>query len=505
MAPGHPAAVPIRWALMATLSVLGAGAGSAVTGCGREPVEPSSLPNIVLIVADDLGWSEVGSYGNAAVRTPAIDRLAAEGVLFERAYSVTPSCSASRAALLTGRYPHTNGVISLLQWHTRAHRKRHAMRALRTHRHSLNRGEIILPQDLKKLGYHTAIIGKWHVSIEKAESWGFDQRLQMADRRSEALEAPFFLYYNPTHTHQPFRSDPEHPYDPSEVVLPPYFNENRELRYDLAEYYSAISSMDREIGRILEWLDRENLADDTLVVFTSDNGPPYARAKATLYEWGVREPLIFRHPGAFEGGRRTAALASTLDIYPTLLDLIGRPIPDRRQGASLRPYLDDPSAAGREALFLESNYHVFYTPGRAVRSGRWKYIRNFNVDAPFYTQLEAVGLMLLKHPLPVPPRTREELYDLETDPLEGDNLAADPAHAAVLASMRSRLDAWMQQTDDDPRREFAIEPRRAESWEGGWFGPHVSPAPNRRETWADYRQRIREARRKPAPPRAAAD
>jgi arylsulfatase A-like enzyme len=448
----------------------------ATTACGRLGPEPPLLPNVVLIFVDDMG-TEAGSYGNDVVQTPNIDRLAREGVLFRNAYTASPSCSQSRAAILTGRYPHSNGVQSLIQWHIRREGQTHPDRLERTERHSLSHSEVIIPQTLKGFGYATGIYGKWHVSTDSVLNWGFDEVwAEPEEFISGHRDEPFFYYHALIHTHVPFWTDPDFSYDPSEVVLPGHFEENPDLRTDLAEYYSAISNQDREIGRILDTLDREGLTDDTVVIFSSDNGPPYGRAKATLYEWGIREPLIIRYPGVLPASRRTDALASTVDVFPTILELLGQPIPDRMQGTSLVPVMQDPEAAGREAVFAELTYHVLFNPMRSVRSGDWKYIRNFYPDAPFVTQL---GVRALRCPLAVPPRPGEELYDLGSDPLECRNLAVEPRYAQQLERMRALLEAWMDETDDQPLAELAyLSP--TEQFPGGWFGRAEDPAPNSR-------------------------
>jgi len=452
-----------------------------VFGCEPEAASPPPFPNILLIFADDMGWNDFGAAGNAVIRTPNLDRLANEGVLFDNAYTATSSCSASRGALLTGRYPHSNGLISLMEWYTPRIVRRSPMLANRTLRHSMRRSETLMSQLFQALGYQTAIIGKWHVSVEPPTTWGFDAELDFADRAYEALRPPFFLYVNPIHTHQPFLSSPDFRYDPAAIPLPPYFFENAELRRDLADYYSAVSNMDQQIGQLLDWLDASGWADDTVVVFASDNGPPYARAKATLYEWGVRTPLLIRYPRRLGAGVRVPALVSTVDVFPTLLDLLDQPIPQRLQGSSLLPLMENPRQTGHDTVFLESNYHVFYNPGRAVRRGRWKYIRNFDPRAPFYTARESLGLTSLRHPLDVPPRPAEELYDLAEDPLEGTNLAYDPDHARELQRMRGLLVEWMRATGDDPIAELGREtPATNNRWPGGWFGPGRSPAPNSR-------------------------
>ena len=463
----------------------------ASAGCGEAPppeTEPGNtaaiarrLPNVVLIFVDDMG-TEIGAYGDPVVQTPNIDRLANEGVLFERAYTVTPSCSASRAALLTGRYPHTNGVMSLIQWHKKREDGRLVPELLeRTRRHSLKHDEILLSQHLKRLGYRTGILGKWHISLDPVTEWGFDEYwAEPEEFIPKHRDEPFFYYYAPFHTHVPFWTSPEFVYDPSEIPVPPYFRDHPDLRADLADYYSAISNQDQEIGRILDTLDREGLADDTIVVFSSDNGPPYARAKGTLYEWGIREPLLIRYPRELPPDTRTETLATTVDVYPTILELLGQPIPERLQGASLVDAMKDPDAQARDAIFTELSFHALFNPMRSVRSTRWKYIRNFDPNAPFYTSLEALGLNLLETPLPVPPRPREELYDLEADPLESTNLAASLEHAGTLVELRQRLVDWMERTGDIPLAE-ADTVTAATRDRGAWYGRPDDPAPNSRQ------------------------
>ena len=448
-------------------------------GCQAQRDSTSRRPNIVLIYVDDMG-TELGCYGNPVIRTPNIDRIAEQGTRFERAYTVTPSCSASRAALLTGRYPHANGVKSLIQWHRRPDRHLYPHRIERTQRHSLKRTETIIAQTLKKLGYTTGILGKWHVSVDPVTDWGFDEVwAEPEEFIAKNKDKPFFYYHTLVHTHEPFWASPDFPYSPEEVVLPPYFSENPDLRKDLAVYYSAISNQDREIGRILDSLDREGIAGNTIVIFSSDNGPPYARAKATLYEWGIRTPLIVRYPDRLPHGQTTKALAATIDIYPTLLEILGEKVPDRIQGRSLWPVLTGARNEVREALFAELNCHGYYNPMRSVRQMQWKYIRNFDPQVPFYTTKEKLGLGLLKHPLAVPPRPEEELYNLDADPLEGKNLAADPGYAEQLQDMRGLLSGWMEETADDPIQDLN-DVTWEETYPGGWFGRPEDPAPNSR-------------------------
>ena len=428
-------------------------------------------PNIVLIFLDDQGWDLAGCYGNPVVKTPNTDRLAKEGVRFTKAFVTTPSCSASRASLLTGRYPHSNGVISLIQWHVPMLKKMfpgwEKSWEERTYRHSLRHSETIIPQQLKRLGYKTAISGKWHVSVEPPTAWGFDEvNPDPAEFFKRNGNNPFFLYYCPEDTHRPFRTSPDIQYDPEKIPLPPYFNDDPELRRDLASYYSVVSNQDRRIGTVLNALDDNGLAESTIVVLSSDNGPPYARAKMTLYDWGVHTLLIMRYPGQLPAGMVVDELASTVDIFPTLLELINVPIPQELQGISLVSVMKTQEGAGRKEVFCETNYHVFYNPMRCVITDRWKYIRSFRPEIDLHIPEECppklkdflskdiVGQKNLKVPLPVPPRPKEELFDLEQDPLETRNLAEHPECQETLATLRQRLEQWMRDTNDNPMEEM---------------------------------------------------
>jgi len=447
---------------------------ASIAGSAGSQHRQKSHPNIVLIYADDLGWNDAGCYGNPVVKTPNTDRIAEEGVRFTRAYVTSPSCSASRASLLTGRYPHTHGVKSLIQWHVpwiKAMPFWYKGMEERTYRHSLKRSETVMPQTFKKLGYATALLGKWHVSVDAPTEWDVDEvNPDPADFFARNRTNPFFFCYCPDHTHRPFKKSQDFLYDPAEIPLPPYFNEDAELRSHLADYYSAVSNQDREIGKILGALDENDLVENTIVILSSDNGPPFARSKTTLYDWGVHTPLLVRYPARLKAGTVVDALASTIDVFPTLLELLGEPIPERLQGVSLLGAMEDARKTAREAVFCEANCHIYYNVMRSVRTDRWEYIKNFTPEAPYYDipknvpenirrllENEFVGLKSLKTPMSTPPnRPVEELFDMKADPLESRNLVEVPDHQSTLAEMRQRLERWMRLTNDDPMAD--VEP-----------------------------------------------
>jgi N-sulfoglucosamine sulfohydrolase len=427
--------------------------------CGGEARPPGGAPgpNVLLVTADDLGWRDLSSYGNADVETPNIDRLAAEGTRFTRAFGVASSCSSSRAALTTGQYPHTNGVTAL------------------THRHPtrmLPPWHDTLADALADAGYRTALAGKWHVAPYLPTGWyGYHERMggpvdmwirdvgPVLDFVRRNRDRPFHLELNFMQTHRndagAFSFDPGFPVDPAAIAIPAYLHlpDWPEIREDLARYYSQMLAMDAMVGALLDLLDELGLAERTLVVFVSDNGPPYPGAKMTLYDRGIATPLLVRWPGRVPAGSVRDALVSTIDLAPTILEAVGRPVPDAMQGRSFLPLLlGHAPDVHREAVFAEMTGHVHPIPTRAVRDARWKYVRNLSDVAIGLDQLhdrEWAHRLCERPDQPwTRPRVPEELYDLAADPHEQRNLATDPAHAGTLETMRARLDAHLRETAD---------------------------------------------------------
>ena len=303
-------------------------------GCHGDPPEiDGPPPNVILITADDLGWRDLGCYGNRQISTPNIDRLAREGAKFENAFVVASSCSPSRASLLTGQYPHTNGVTGL------------------THRHidkALTPGTGTIPSNLKGAGHRTALEGKWHVSPLFPTSWyGFDERLSGILPKDHHIESdcvsvdfierhrdrPFYLELNYMNNHRDdfgeFSFDPDFPVDPERVTVPEYWSLPNwpEIRLEVAKYYSQTMKMDGMIGRVLDRLDTLGISERTLVLFVSDNGPPFPGNKMTLYDRGIGTPLLVRWPGRVPAGLTVESLVSSIDVMPTLLEACGLPVP----------------------------------------------------------------------------------------------------------------------------------------------------------------------------------
>ncbi len=397
-------------------------------------------PNFVVIVADDHGWDDVGCYGHPVARTPHLDRLASEGVRFTHCYTTAPLCSPGRGAVMTGLYPHVSGVTRLVQGED-------------ADRLSMRPELWTFAGGLKALGYRNVAARKWHLSTSGPTAHGFDdsfpargsylsQSVEFLGRRHDR---PFCLYFCPTHTHRPYRSQPGFEYVPDEVAacLPPYLRDTPQVRQHYAWYLSETSKMDDEIGRLLAALERSQELDRTVVAFLTDHGPSMHRAKFSLYEWGTHSSLICRGPGVSGSGRIDTGLASTVDIAPTLLGLAGGAAPASCQGVDLSPRLAARSGAARRFVF---SGHWERNHLSAVRGERFKLIRNHTREEPLlWPQVirnwQDMGEDALRQPYPLP-RLAVEFYDLAADPLESRSLAHDPAYRDQMAELGRELDRW---------------------------------------------------------------
>ncbi len=437
--------------------------GSNVMIASSPACAQEARPNVVLIIADDMGRDDCGAYGNLKVKTPHIDRLAREGMRFDRAFVTASSCSPSRSSMITGRYPHNTGAAEL---------------------HSpLPRDQVTFVEKLRAAGYWTAQAGKWHLGafakarfevIREANAGrttagdsgalqsGCDQWLPVLRDRPKGK--PFFLWLAAIDPHREYeRGTIAAPHRPEDVTVPPYLPDIPEVREDLALYYDEISRLDHHVGEVLSELDRQGIADNTVVLFLSDNGRPFPRCKTTLYDSGIGTPFIVRWPGRVRPGARCGSLVSTIDIAPTMLRLAGIEPGPSVQGEDLSPLFADPTAKVHELIFAERNWHDYASHGRAVRSERFKYIKNDDstraltppadaVRSPTFQAMrrlrDAGKLTEAQRACFAAPRTVEELYDLETDPHELVNLAGDPRYAKTISEMRSALAEWMRATRD---------------------------------------------------------
>jgi N-sulfoglucosamine sulfohydrolase len=405
-------------------------------------VTVADRPNVIYLHSHDTG-RHVQPYGYA-VPTPAIQRLAEQGVLFRRAFATAATCSGSRAALVTGQYPHVNGMTGL------AHRGWD----LREPGHHL-------VHTLREAGYFSELIGEQHVS-ETPDVLGYDRFHEIESNHvatvaplavgalEGGLPEPFFLSVGYFETHRRF-FEPTSTHDERYAQPPAHLPDLPEVRRDMAHFLASARSLDDGVARVLAALDRTGLSERTLVVLTTDHGLPFPGAKATLFDRGLGVSLIVRGPGGFRGGRVVDAMVSHLDILPTLCDLAGLPHPSYLQGSSLLPLVAGEVDRLHDELFAEITYHAAYEPQRAVRTDRYKLIRRYaGGDGPVLPNTDdgPTKDALLELGWAGWATEPERLHDVLLDPGEERNLIHDPAYGAVARDLRGRLRRWMEETDD---------------------------------------------------------
>lgn len=404
-------------------------------------------PNILFLVSDDHSTDGLGCYGNPAIRTPHLDRLAARGMRFEHSYVASPQCSPNRSAIFTGCTPHTTGTSRL---HT-----------------PMPPWEWTFLDALKARGYHLGAYRKVHQGKGFDAKWDFQAGARepfatFFEKRPK--DRPFFLQVGFTDPHRPYKPGAfSPPHDRAKVQVPPFLPDTPEVREDLGLYYDHIARMDAECGQIFDLLERHGAAENTLTLFAGDNGMPFPRAKGTLYEPGIRVPMLAAWPGRIEPGTVRRELISHVDFAPTLTEAAGAAAGAKVQGRSFLGLLTGGAYRAREAVFSERNWHDQFDPMRAVRTERYKLIFNAAPHFPYRPALDiADGLawkslvsmagrraMKPEHRLMFEPnRPVLELYDLKEDPEEFHNLAASKAHADVLEEMKQRLGRWMEETYD---------------------------------------------------------
>ena len=436
--------------------------------------------NVVLFVTDDQG-QDAGCYGNKVIKTPNLDRLAAEGTLFKFAFCTTASCSASRSVILTGLHNHANGHYG----HEHSYHHFSSFDKVRS-----------LPVMLAASGYRTGRVGKYHVAPEAV--YHFDEALpgnarspvEMADncRRFVAKsDTPFFLYFCTADPHRgggqadelPHRPDrfgnkpggKEYPgvkpvkYAPQDVIVPSFLPDTTTCRAELAQYYQAVSRIDQGLGRLIDVLKEAGVYDDTLIVYISDHGIAFPGAKTTTYEPGLRSPCIVRNPYAKKRGVVNEAMISWVDLTPTILDFArATPKDTAFHGRSFLPALEESQPTGWDEVFASHTFHevTMYYPMRVVRGRRYKLIWNiahplpypFASDlweAPTWQDVYAKGSDALYGRRTVAAyihRPRFELYDLESDPGEIHNLAANAEQQDLLKSLQQKLKAFQKRTGD---------------------------------------------------------
>ncbi|MFC2087861.1 sulfatase [Bacteroidota bacterium] len=450
-------------------------------GCNSKEKAPPlkaspEKPNIILIVADDHGADALGCYGNPVIQTPNLDRMAAQGVRFTRAYCTTASCSASRSTILTGMYNHFTGQYG--------HEHRYSHFTAFDHLKSL-------PLYLADAGYHTARIGKYHVAPEHV--FHFDEELKgggrsdikMAENCTEMInrEDLFFLYfcYSDPHRGQAASDEWSAPnlfgnkpggypgekvknYSPDEVIVPPFLPDSKESREELAEYYQSVSRIDQSIGKLMEILNEADKTDNTMIIYISDNGIAFPGAKTTTYEPGINLPCIITAPWINNKSIVNNAMITWVDLAPTILDFAGIDATGLgMHGRSFKSILEQENPVGWDEIYASHTFHAIleYYPMRVVEDRRFKLIWNlaYQLPYPFASDLLASSTwqgVARRQETYYGKRKVEayihrpefELYYLVNDPYELENLSKNPEYSEILETMKQKIKDFQSRTND---------------------------------------------------------
>jgi len=449
-----------------------AGAAAGATGLDRlaaqTPAGDSGAagrrPNIIYIDTDD-GGKEFSCYG-AAYKTPHVDALAAAGVRMENAYVNAACCSPSRGCFYTGKYSHSNGLIGLVNkgW-------------------TLPPGNPTIVDSLNAAGYDTVMLGKQHEVRHGGKDIPHGYKHAFCTQGSQDPEKcqtsmgkivpaaidylqkrgpgapPFFMYIASKETHSPNGWPQYKPFVPkaADVKVPAFLPDEMAVKKPFAQFLGAQGYFDDQFGKLLAYLKESGLERNTLVLFTSDHGISFRRAKGTMYEAGIGVATILRWPRVIEPGTVRQEMVGNIDFMPTLLDAAGAKAPAGIHGRSFWPLLTGGKYERRTHVFAEKNFHDNFQPTRSVRDERYKLIVNYTVQPDRAKVSEMTDLKDWKDfafRLPDRQMPFEELYDLKTDPNETTNLVDDPAHRAALDKLRKALAGWMNETGDFMRGAF---------------------------------------------------
>lgn len=409
-----------------------------------------TLPNIIYIHSHDTG-RYIQPYGHY-IPTPNLQRLADEGLLFRNAFSAAPTCSASRAALLTGQTPHSAGMTGLVNrgW-------------------ALNDYDQHLIHALHGAGYHSVLAGLQHLAQDRTvigfkeivapdpgprSTWAENVTPAAVGYLQSRPAEPFFMDVGFFENHRVFPEIGDD-IDPRYVRPPAPLPDTPETRQDMAAYITMAGVLDDAVGAILDALDSAGLAQNTLVIFTTDHGVAFPLCKCHLTDHGLGVALIMRGPDEFGGGKAIDGMVSQIDIFPTLCDLVGFEHPVWLQGKSMMPLLRQEATEINDAIFGEVTFHAAYEPQRAIRTHRYKYIRRYMVDhtghsTPVLSNCDdSISKdLLMAHGWGEREVPSEQLYDLVFDPMETRNLVNDSSVQPLLSDLRQRLNRWMMATDD---------------------------------------------------------
>lgn len=456
---------------MNTFPKIGLGVSLALTAGGvcqsaqaARPAKPAGQqsakrPNIVLIIADDCRHYDLGCYGSPDAITPNIDRIAAEGVRFERFFQATAMSSATRHCLLTGLYPVRSGAYPN---HTR-----------------INDGVGTLPEYLKNAGYRVALQGKRHIAPLEAFPFEYLSEDEKGERsvRPEKIEPflanvaetgePFFLYVGSTEPHDPWNLGDQSLWDPKNLTLPDNLVDTPETRKQFRNYLAEINVLDNQVGAVDALLHKYGLDENTVFIFTSEQGYSFPFAKWTCYDEGLQTGFLIRWPGVVKPGTTTDAMCEYVDVTPTLVDIAGGKIPGKLDGRSFLPVIEGKTDKFKKEVYgIQTSRGIHAGPEyyaiRSVRDERFAYIMNLTPEATFkcmstnpkkqwwnsWKEKAASDEFARRQVKRYQKRPAEELYDIVKDPFQTRNLADDPAYAKEKAALRTKLLEWMRQQGD---------------------------------------------------------
>lgn len=413
--------------------------------------------NIIVFIADDVSWDDLGCYGNTQVKTPNIDQLAKDGLKFDNFYLTASSCSPSRNSIITGRYPHNTGAAEL-----------HTTPPL---------DMMSFPELLRNNNYYSVLAGKFHMGPYAKR--GFDRMYEghkdngdggeeswVVSLKERPKNKSFFMWFASYDAHRewgPNKFSGTH--RPDDMEPPFYLSNGTGTKSDLAKYYDEIKRFDFYIGEVVKELKAQKELDNTLIIIMSDNGRPFPHSKTRVNDRGMKTPFIVHWPkGIKNKGLSSPSLVSAVDIAPTLLTIAGIEYPNQFQGVSFDSLLTEPEHSFRNYIFAEHNWHDYEAHERMVRNKDYMYILNSRPMKPQNGPLDAVGspsfreleslrdkgeLSAIQADVFMVPRPHEELYDYKRDPLQLLNVASLPEYKETLNALRKTLTEWMMETGDN--------------------------------------------------------
>jgi arylsulfatase A-like enzyme len=451
----------------------------ALTQC-KKSQNTENKPNFIVFIADDVSWDDLSVYGNEYVKTPNIESLSSEGLVFKNMYLTTSSCSPSRNSIITGRYPHNTGAPEL-----------HSQPPLEM---------TTVVEALKEGGYYTALSGKFHMGDYARRGFdlinedkkingpgGEEQWVKTLEDRPK--DQPFFMWYASYDAHRSWgENDFSGTHDPEALTPPEYLVNDYPTKLDLVNYYDEIRRFDHSIGEVVATLKKQMVYENTFIIVMSDNGRPFPHSKTRLNDQGVKTPFILTYKKDKISGE-TQSLISAIDIAPTILEYAKLEIGENYQGKSFKKVLENPDTPFRNYVFAEHNWHDYEAHERMVRSKDFMYIENnrnqfaqrgpldaINSDsyASLLAQLQMGEISEIQKEIFLSPRPKREFYDMEKDVFQRENLIEEKSYQEAIQHLQSILEKWKIVTGDSQPDEITKD----------WYEKRPGPvkAPNSLKT-----------------------